>query len=357
MKDNAPAPSPPRSTVAGRIAAAAATLLAAVIGAVAARLGGLPLPWLLGSLFATALVGLLGAPIQPIRYGRTVGQVVIGSAIGVQFNLTIIITLLSLLHLMVAVAVVSILVGACGALMLMWLTRLDKTTAFFATVPGGVAEMVNIAPRYGAELEPIMLAQTLRVGLIVAIAPFLVLQFSDQAASAAATGLPMGWPIACALLAAAALGGAAFATFTFPNAWFMGAIAVGVVFGLVGLAEGRMPDLVLIPAQILIGASLGVQFRREFLTRLARLLVASSIVVLFAATTMALIAAGFALALAMPVPTMVLAFAPAGMAEMVLTAKLLGLDGTVVAGFQLVRIIVILLLAQPAYRLFAKLVT
>src|SRR5262245_45491504 len=354
MKDDAPAAPP--SPLHKRIAAGAATLVAAVVGAVLARLGGLPLPWLLGSLFATAAVGLLGAPIRPIRYGRTIGQVVIGAGIGVQFKLAVILGLWSLLHLMVAVAVVSVAVGACGALLLMRLSRLDKTTAFFATVPGGVAEMVNIAPRYGAELEPIMLAQTLRVGLIVAIAPFLVIQFSHGATTAVAPGIPMDWPITCALLAAAALGGAAFASFMFPNAWFMGAIAVGVVFGLIGLAQGRMPALVLIPAQILIGASLGVQFRREFLTRLVTLMIASSVVVVVGATVMALIAAAVGLALALPVPTLVLAFAPAGMAEMVLTAKLLGLDGTVVAGFQLVRIIVILLLAQPAYRLFARLV-
>src|SRR5262245_51628952 len=355
MKADAPALPPP--PIHRRLAAGAATLAAAVIGGVLARFGGLPLPWLLGSLFATAAVGLLGAPIRPIRYGRTIGQVVIGAGIGVQFNVSVILTLLSLVHLMVAVAVVSVAVGACGALLLMRLSRLDKTTAFFATVPGGVAEMVNIAPRYGAELEPIMLAQTLRVGLIVAIAPFLVIQFAHGAAAAGvAPGEAMSWPIAAALLAAAALGGAAFASFTFPNAWFLGAIAVGVVFGLAGLAEGRLPAHVLIPAQILIGASLGVQFRREFLTRLVTLMLASSVVVIFSATTMALLAAGVALALGLSVPNMVLAFAPAGMAEMVLTAKLLGLDGTVVAGFQLVRIIVILLLAQPAYRLFAKLV-
>jgi uncharacterized protein len=348
MNDKAPVSTAPKSTPLGR--------MAAVVGAMVARLGGLPLPWLLGSLFATALVGLLGAPIRPIRYGRTVGQVVIGSAIGVQFNKTVILTLLSLLHVMVVVAVVAIVVGACGALLLMRLGHLDKTTAFFATVPGGVAEMVNIAPRYNAELEPIMLAQTLRVGLIVAVAPFLVIQFSHAGGPSLVPALTMGWPIALVLLVAGALGGAAFASFTFPNAWFMGAIAVGVVFGFMGLAEGRAPDLVLIPAQILIGASLGVQFRREFLTRLTRIMLASSVVVLFSATIMALIAAGVAFVLALPVPNMVLAFAPAGMAEMVLTAKLLGLNAPVVAGFQLVRIIIILVLAQPAYRLFAKLV-
>jgi uncharacterized protein len=354
MKDDTPA-AQKRSDRLRRIGAGALTFVIAVIGAVLARLAHLPLPWLLGALFATAAAGLLGAPIRPIRYGRTVGQVVIGSAIGVQFKVSVILALVSLLHVMVIVAVLSILVGACGALLLKRMTHMDKTTAFFATVPGGVAEMVNIAPRYGAELEPIMLAQTLRVGLIVAVAPFLVTLFAHGPTSYVAPAVIMGWPIALVLLAAAALGGAAFASFTFPNAWFMGAIAVGIVFGMLGFAEGRMPDLILIPAQILIGASLGVQFRREFLTRLVILMLASSIAVLFAATTMALIAAAFAYMLGMPTPTLVLAFAPAGMAEMVLTAKLLGLDGTVVAGFQLVRIIIILLLAQPTYRLFAKL--
>lgn len=354
MNDDAPTLA--KSFWAGPVAGAAATLLVAALGGTASRLGGLPLPWLLGPLFATALASLMGAPIRPIRNGRTVGQVVIGSAIGVQFNTTVILTLASLLHLMIAVALVSIVVGACGALLLMRIGHLDKTTAFFATITGGVAEMVNIAPRYNAALEPIMLAQTLRVGLIVALAPFLVIQFAHGGTQAVAPGLTMAWPIALALLAAAALGGAAFAASTFPNAWFMGAIAVGVLFGLTGLAQGRMPNLVLIPAQILIGASLGVQFRREFLTSLMRLMMAASVVVVFVAAAMAMIGAAFALLMGLPIPTMVLAFAPAGMAEMVLTAKLLGLDGTVVAGFQLVRIIVILLLAQPAYRLFAKLV-
>jgi membrane AbrB-like protein len=356
MNEQAPGPSPPTTRSVTPLLAAGGTLVAAIVGGVAARYGALPLPWLLGPLFATALVGLLGAPIRPIRYGRTVGQVVIGGAIGVQFTTAILVNLLSLLPLMAAIAVVSIVVGAGGALLLMWLGRVDKTTAFFATIPGGVAEMANLAPRYGAELEPIMVAQTLRVGLIVAVAPFLVIQFAQGGVATVAQSLAMTWPVALTLLAACAVGGAMLAYFTFPNAWFLGAIAVGMVAASVGFAEGRIPDLVLIPAQVLIGASLGVQFRREFVTRLLRLLLASSAVVAFLSVAMALIAASVALALEMPVPTLVLAFAPAGMAEMVLTAKLLGLDGTVVAGFQLVRIILILILCRPAYWLFAKLV-
>src|SRR5829696_1969711 len=178
MNEQAPGPSQPpaRAALARRLAATGGTLLAALAGGTLARLAGVPLPWLLGPLFATAFVALAGAPIAPIRYGRTVGQVVIGAAIGVQFTKAILLTLVSLLPVMIAIAVLSMVVGACGALMLRRFGRFDTTTAFFATVPGGVAEMMNLAPRYGAQLEPIMVAQTLRVGLIVALAPFLVIQ-------------------------------------------------------------------------------------------------------------------------------------------------------------------------------------
>src|SRR5262245_27363748 len=121
MNDQAPGAPPPQTRSLSPLLAAAGTVVAAIAGAAVAWLTRVPLPWLLGPLFATALVGLLGAPIRPIRYGRTVGQVVIGGAIGVQFTTAILVNLLSMLPLMAGMAVVSIAVGALGALLLMWL--------------------------------------------------------------------------------------------------------------------------------------------------------------------------------------------------------------------------------------------
>jgi uncharacterized protein len=56
-----------------------------------------------------------------------------------------------------------------------------------------------------------------------------------------------------------------------------------------------------------------------------------------------------------PVPTMILATAPAGIAEMTLTGKVLGLDATVIAGFQLARIIIVLIWSRTALQLFGPL--
>ena len=122
-----------------------------------------------------------------------------------------------------------------------------------------------------------------------------------------------------------------------------------------GWLDGRMPDLILIAAQVVIGSALGAQFRPEFLTRLFGLLWASIVVVVFAAGSMALFATAIAWVMGYPVPTMVLAMAPAGIAEMVLTGKVLGLDSTVIAGFQLMRVIIVLIWCRTALQLFGPL--
>src|SRR5262249_49741669 len=76
-----------------------------------------------------------------------------------------------------------------------------------------------------------------------------------------------------------------------PNAWLMAPLFIAAAASHLGWIEGRMPDVLLIAAQVLIGSALGAQFRPEFLTRLFRLLWASCLVVLFAAGSMALFAA------------------------------------------------------------------
>jgi len=69
---------------------------------------------------------------------------------------------------------------------------------------------------------------------------------------------------------------------------------------------------------------------------------------------MALFGAAIAWLMGYPVPTMILAMAPAGIAEMVLTGKVLGLDSTLIAGFQLMRIIIVLIWTRTALILFKQ---
>jgi membrane AbrB-like protein len=340
----------------GRTLAIAGTLAIGTAGGVAARLLHLPLPWLLGPLLTTAAVGLAGGPIHPVREARTFGQVIVGTSIGLQFTQALLIKLVFLTPLIFGVTLISILIGAIGAVILIRLSNLDRTTAFFATTPGGVIEMMNIAERYGAEREPIAVAQTMRVSLIVLFAPLLVIHFAGGPGGGIAPPANVQWPHFLTLLVIAAPVGYALARWRTPNAWMMGPMAVAGFVSAMGFLEGRAPDFLLVAAQVAMGTSLGTMFRHEFLTRLVRILLAAILVVVFVAGSMALLAVGVAHLLGVSVPNMVLALAPAGMAEMVITGKLLGFDATLITGFQLLRIVLIVILCRPAYRLFERFV-
>ncbi|MEA2967774.1 MAG: uncharacterized protein QOE78_1035, partial [Alphaproteobacteria bacterium] len=272
-----------------------------------------------------------------------------------QFTATVVAKLVTLLPLIIATAFVSTLVGAVGGLLYMRLTGVDRTTAFFATVPGGVIETTTLAPLYGGQLEPIMVAQTTRVALIVVFAPFLVISFAGSGAQNPLLAVPvLPWLPVLALIAVSGIAALLLSRTRSPNAWLMAPLFIAGAVSHLGWLEGRLPDVLIIAAQVVIGSALGAQFRPEFLTRLFRLLLASCVVVLFGAGSMAVFGAAVAWLAGYSVPTMVLAVAPAGIAEMVLTGKVLGLDSTMIAGFQLMRILIVLVWCRTALVLFRR---
>jgi membrane AbrB-like protein len=282
--------------------------------------------------------------------------VVVGASTGLQFTATVVAKLVTLLPLIIAAAFLSTIVGAIGGLLYMRLAGIDRTTAFFATAPGGVVETTNLAPQYGGQLEPIMVAQTTRVALIVVFAPFLVISFAGSGARNALLAAPVvPWLPMLGLLAVSGIVATLLSRTRSPNAWLMTPLFLAALVSHLGWLEGRMPDLLLIAAQVVIGSALGAQFRPEFLTRLFGLLWAACLVVLFAAGSMALFGAAIAWLMGYRVPTMILATAPAGIAEMTLTGKVLGLDSTVIAGFQLARVIIVLIWCRTALQLFGPL--
>src|SRR5262249_25183185 len=181
-----------------------------------------PLPWLLGALFTTMALSLAGAPVRLIPWGRPAGTVVVGASTGLQFTATVVAKLVTLLPLIIAAAFISTIVGAIGGLLYMRLTGIDRVTAFFATVPGGVVETTTIAPYYGGHLEPIMVAQTTRVALIVVFAPFLVISFVGGAAQNPLLAIPVvPWLPILGLVLVSGVVATLLSRTRSPNAWLI----------------------------------------------------------------------------------------------------------------------------------------
>lgn len=335
-----------------------ATFAVAFAGGYVAKLLNFPLPWMTGALMITAALGLAGVPVRSLWQARAAGQFVTGAAVGTTFTPAIMLTILTLLPAIMLGALASIAIAVVGSLILMRIVpTVDARTAALATMPGGVIEMANIAKRVDADPLPIMVLQTMRVGLTVCAAPFVVTALAEAGARNVVTqGEVMSWLTVLALMSASLVGGFFLNRFALPNAWFLGSLFVMAALGAAGLIPGRVPEPILIVAQVIIGMTIGTQFKHEFLTRLLRLLLASLVTVPFALAMLALLAALYSLLLGLPVTTLVLALAPAGIAEMALTGKILGLDAALITGFQIVRIVMTMGLAAWTARRFERLV-
>jgi membrane AbrB-like protein len=339
-------------------AALLATFAVGLAGGYAAKWLHFPLPYMTGSLLITAGLGLAGVPVRSLWHARTAGQFVAGSAIGTSFTPALMLTLVTLLPAIIVGSAISVLIGAVGAVMLMRLGHVDPRTAFLATTPGGVIEMANVAARIGADPLPIMVLQTMRVGLTVCAAPFLATFVAENGMHHEVVQAEvMSWLTVAVLMAASFVGGLILRLFRLPNCWFIGSIVAVAIIGTLGLVHGRVPDVILVVAQVIIGVSIGTQYKHEFLTRLLRLLLSSFVTVPFALLVTGLLAAVYTAMLALPLPTMFLSLAPAGIAEMALTGKVLGLDAATITGFHMVRILIVTLGAAYSCRIFERLVS
>jgi hypothetical protein len=111
-----------------------------------------------------------------------------------------------------------------------------------------------------------------------------------------------------------------------------------------------MPPELSSAAQLVIGISLGIRFRREFLGQAPRWI---AVAVLGTVLSIA-VSVGFSWTMVqltgLNLGTLILGTAPGGIAEMAITAKVLQLGVPLVTAFQVCRLIAVLLIVAPLYR-------
>ena len=134
----------------------------------------LPLPWMIGSMVAVAGARLLGLPAEASRSARNAGFVVVAMALGLYFTPAASGVLLANLPLLVGAALSTLALGGILALLLARTGKVDPATAWFASIPGGAADMAMLSEHYGGRAAPVAVAQLLRVVCIVVAVPNLM---------------------------------------------------------------------------------------------------------------------------------------------------------------------------------------
>ena len=309
-----------------------------------------PLPWMIGPMVAIAAVRIGGVRVTAPRGGRQAGQWIIGTALGLYFTPAVVERVGAIVWLLVVGALFAIALGYVCGYLLSTLGGTDRTTAVFASVPGGAAEMTVLSERFGARVDQVAAAQSLRILIVVVTIPSIYAALKLHGADPFLPGASeVRWPALAALLAATAAGGFAMQRLDAPNAFVLGALAVAIPLTAGEFTASAVPRWLIDAAQLLLGCALGSRFNRSFLKRAPRFVGAVTISVVVAMILSALFAFALASITGIHPATLVLATAPGGIAEMAVTAKVLELGVPLVTAFHVTRVVLLLACTGPLF--------
>lgn len=323
------------------------------VGGAVFYLLNLPLPWMLGALFATMAASVANAPILGPARLRPVVVAVIGVLLGSRFTPDIIAEASAWIGTVAVLMVYVVAVALVVVPFYRFAGRFDWVTAYFAGMPGGLSEMIEIGEASGAKPAPIILAHSLRIVVTIALIAFWfrIVEGHQFGTSMGAVEAHLTWLDALLLLASGIVGSVIGKKLRFPAPTFLGPLLVSAVLHLGGATEGAPPGLLVNTAQVLLGTVLGCRFlgiSARTVLPAAALAIGSTLLTLGVAFIAGL--AMWHLAGIAPDQAL-LALAPGGLTEMGLIALAIQADVAFVALHHVVRILFVIVLAPVAFRL------
>lgn len=318
----------------------------------------MPLPWMMGSMFAAGIITLSGVELKMDTRLRTLMILVIGTLLGGAFSPEILeriprwpITLASLALFVMLSTFATYFFYRIAA-------KFDPRTAFFSAVPGGLNEMILLGEAAGADERQISIAHTTRIFFVVMALPFFFRIFGELGTTVRTFGDNGGsaiGPADVAILTGCAIVGFFTARLLrIPAPHITGPMIFSAAVHLAGFTEASPPALVIAVAQIVLGSSIGARFAGLTFRDLGRIVriggIATAILlvitVVFALVLNAL--AGF------PFTSLVLAFSPGGLTEMSLIALSLDIDMAFVATHHIARIAIVVIVVPFVFRLLVR---
>lgn len=315
----------------------------------------LPLPWMLGALFATMAAAVGGAPVTAPSRMRPAVVAVIGVLLGSRFTPDVVHQALVWLGTIAALMAYVVVVALTVVPFYRYVGKLDWVTAYFAGMPGGLSEMIEVGEANGAQPAPIILAHSLRIVVTIAMIAlwFRYVQGFAVGATVAGPQVTLSWLDALLLLACAVLGSLLATRLKITAPTFLGPLILSALVHLTGITESTPPPLLIVLAQIVLGTVLGCRFqgiRPTTLLHAGMLSIGATILTLGLAFGTGLIMRATS---GISIEQAILALAPGGLTEMGLIAMAIHSDVAFVALHHVVRIIFVLVVAPFAFQKLA----
>ena len=331
------------------------TLALAAGGGALFAFAGLPAPWLSGAMIAVGVASLSGAAVLVPGWLKDIVFVFLGISMGTGVTPESLHKIALWPFSIFMLGLVLLLILATGTLFLRFVAGWEKATAFLAAVPGALSQVLSLAlDTPGVNVQKVAVSQSLRLFILVAVLPGVIL-YSRGDAALPAEVLGSAGPVELGPLALlfvlGTLGGLVFRRLRVPAGLLTGNLMVSALLHATELVSARLPDAVLIPGFIVLGALIGTRFAGATWRHLAQVAGPALMAFVLAMGVSLGGAALVAWALDLPFGLTLLAFAPGGLETMTLLAFTLDLDPAFVAAHQVARYVAMVLFLPMVMRL------
>ncbi len=348
-------------------------ILLSSIGGFLLSLTGMSIGWMIGSLVVAAILSYRKPPFLQTsgkgisKFWIYTGQCLLGIELGQKINLSVMSVFMENSLAILFMLIMSIIFSILSGYVLWKFSKTDMLTSFYGTAPGGLTAMPSIAEEVGANTTIVSIIQTIRVFLVILMVPMIVsyLLVTPHHSTAGNGAYMMAAPefqftqlFGTFALVFTAWGGAFLGKkLKFPAPWTIGSMLGVALFQTAGSSMishdivAWWPHTFMVLAQILIASSIGAMFHKNMLIGLGKIV--NLALVCTVGFILAMFGCSFIVSKLTEITfvTATLAFAPGGIAEMATTSVLLDGDSTFVVAVQVLRIIVVLLLLPPCFKI------
>jgi membrane AbrB-like protein len=306
---------------------------------------GVPLPFMLGPLFACMVGSLARLPMSVPGFVRPPMSMVIGTMIGTSFGPNTLNNIGSWPLPIAGLSLFLVVCAICGIAFFRCVMRYDLKTAYFAGMPGGLIDMVLLGEASGADGRKIALVHTTRIVLVTLAVPILALWLGGAQGvtglrnTISISSLPPSFILWFAVTALAGTGLGFL--LRLPARYFLGPMLASAILHMSALSDFKLPYEMVTVAQVMLGTTIGSRFAgipaRDVLVTLTAGLVSTAI--LLAVT--GLFAWGIGVFSNIHPLVLFLAYSPGGITEMGMVALALSLDPALVVTHHVSRIFLV----------------
>jgi hypothetical protein len=231
----------------------------------------------------------------------------------------------------------------------------DRTSAFLAASPGALSQIAILAVEKGADMPAIAVVQTLRVIVLTAALPLILVLTGLTGSSAPTLTMTVASPLGLVgLIGASVAASLVLRMAKFPASWLFGAMIGSSVLHGTGLIDGGLPPIVRSIALVGIGTLIGSRFSRMRASTLLRHLTAGlgSFAIAIAITAVFVALVGWTTHVRFS--DILVAYAPGAMDAMLALALTLHIDPIFVGAHHLSRFIFVTIATPGIVHLFGR---